>query len=94
MLRRLSSSLTSIKIGLILIAIAFVALFFLQSQVALHLNLLIFSLVNQRGQVITDSPEIIDFRRIIAGGYLLQNVYIFLTGLVFLIAGLFKQTNR
>ncbi|HEY9625403.1 MAG TPA: hypothetical protein V6C78_34105 [Crinalium sp.] len=94
MMRRFSSSSTLIKIGIILIAIAFIVLFFLPSQVDLHLNLLISLLVNQRGSVITDSPEIIALRRIIAESYLLQNAYLFLTGIVLLVAGLFKQTNR
>lgn len=94
MLRRFSSNSNLIKIGLILIAIAFIFLLFLPSQVDLHLNLLISSLVNQRGRVTVDSPEIIAFRRIIADGYLLQSAYVFLTGIVLLAAGLFKQTNR
>ncbi|MBI4779783.1 MAG: hypothetical protein HY785_00515 [Oscillatoriophycideae cyanobacterium NC_groundwater_1537_Pr4_S-0.65um_50_18] len=94
MMRRFSSSSNLIRIGIILIAIAFIMLFFLPSLVSLRLNILISSLVNQRGRVITDSPEIIALRRIIADSYLLQNVYVFLTGIVFLSAGLFKQTNR
>ena len=94
MLRRFSSSSNLIAIGLILIAIAFIILFFLPSLVSLRLNLLISLLVNQRGRVITDSPEIITLRRIIADSYLLQNAYLFLTGVVLLAAGLFKQTNR
>ena len=94
MLRRFSSSSNLIKIGIILIAIAFIILFFLPSLVSLRLNLLISLLVNQRGRVIVDSPEIIALRRIIADSYLLQNAYVFLTGIVLLAAGLFKQTNR
>lgn len=94
MLRRFSSSSNLIRIGLILIAIAFIGLFFLQSLADLHLNLLISLLVYQRGRVIIDSPEILAFRRIIADSYLLQNAYVFLTGIVLLVAGLFKQTNR
>jgi hypothetical protein len=94
MLRRFSSNSNLIRIGIVLIAIAFIALFFLQSLADLHLNLLISLLVYQRGRVIIDSPEILAFRKIIADSYLLQNVYVFLTGIVFLIAGLFKQTNR
>lgn len=94
MLRRFSSSSSLVTIGIILIAIAFIVLFFLPSQVELSLNLLISSLVNQRGRVIVDSPEIIAFRRMIADRCLLQSAYIFLTGIVFLVAGLFKQTNR
>jgi len=94
MMRRFSSSSNLIRIGIILIAIACIILFFLPSLVSLRLNLLISSLVNQRGRVITDSPEIITLRRIIADSYLLQNAYLFLTGIVLLAAGLFKQTNR
>ncbi|MGI0487714.1 hypothetical protein ACN4EK_19910 [Pantanalinema rosaneae CENA516] len=94
MMRRFSSSSNLIRIGIILIAIAFIVLFFLPSLVNLRLNLLISSLVNQRGRVITDSPEIIALRRIIADSYLLQNAYLFLMGIVLLAAGLFKQTNR
>jgi hypothetical protein len=94
MLRRFSSSSNLITIGIILIAIAFIILFFLPSLVSLRLNLLISSLVNQRGAVIVDSPEIIALRRIIADSYLLQNAYLFLMGIVLLAAGLFKQTNR
>lgn len=94
MLRRFSSSSNLVTIGIILIAIAFIMLFFLPSLVSFRLNLLISSLVNQRGRVITDSPEIITLRRIIADSYLLQNAYLFLTGIVLLAAGLFKRTNR
>jgi len=94
MMRRFSSGFNLIMIGIILIAIAFIILFFLPSLVSLRLNLLISLLVNQRGSVITDSPEIITLRRIIAGSHLLQNTYLFLTGIVLLAAGLFKQTNR
>lgn len=94
MLRRFSSSLSLVTIGIILIAIAFIVLFFLPSQVELNLNLLINSFVNQRGGVNLDSSEIIAFRRIIADRYLLQSVYVFLTGLVLLIAGLLKRSNR
>lgn len=94
MLRRFSSSSNLVTIGIVLIAIAFILLFFLPSLVSLRLNLLISSLVNQRGSVITDSPEIVALRRIIADSYLLQNAYLFLTGIVLLAAGLFKQTNR
>jgi hypothetical protein len=94
MLRRFSSSSNLVKIGIILIAIAFIVLFFLPSLVKLRLNLLISSLVNQRGKVIVDSPEIIAFRSMTADSYLLQNAYVFLTGIVLLAAGLFKQTNR
>ncbi|MDX2212279.1 MAG: hypothetical protein SFY66_03210 [Oculatellaceae cyanobacterium bins.114] len=94
MLRRFSSNSNLIRIGIALIAIAFIGLFFLQSLADLHLNLLISLLVYQRGRVIMDSPEILAFRKIIADSYLLQNAYVFLTGIVFLIAGLFKQTNR
>jgi hypothetical protein len=94
MMRRFSSSSSLIRIGIILIAIAFILLFFLPSQVSLRFNLLISSLVNQRGSVLTDSPEIIALRRIIAESYLLQNAYLFLTGIVLLATGLFKQTSR
>lgn len=94
MLRRFSSNSNLITIGIILIAIAFIILFFLPLLVSLRLNLLISSLVNQRGSVITDIPEIITLRRIIADSYLLQNAYLFLTGIVLLATGLFKQTNR
>jgi hypothetical protein len=94
MLRRFSSSSNLTTIGLILIVIAFIILFFLPSQVELRLNLLITALVKQRGTVITDSPEITTLRRIIADSYLLQNAYIFLTGIVLLVAGLGKSANR
>jgi hypothetical protein len=94
MLRRFSSSSNLVTIGIILIEIAFIILFFLPSLISLRLNLLISSLVNQRGRVIVDSPELIALRRIIADSYLLQNAYLFLTGVVLLAAGLFKQTNR
>ncbi|KAM3094383.1 hypothetical protein ACKFKF_27500 [Phormidesmis sp. 146-12] len=94
MMRRFSSSSNLVTIGIILIAIAFIVLFFLPSLVNLRFNLLISSLVNQRVSIITDSPEIIASRRIIADSYLLQNAYLFLTGIVLLTAGLFKQTNR
>jgi hypothetical protein len=94
MLRRFSSSSNLTTIGLILIVIAFIILFFLPSQVELRLNLLITALVKQRGTVITDSPEITTLRRIIADSYLLQNAYIFLTGIILLVAGLGKSANR
>lgn len=94
MLRRFSSSSSLITIGIILIAIAFIALFFLPSHVEFSLNLFITSLVNQRGKVNVDSPEIIAFRRMIADSYLLQNAYVFLTGIVLFITGLFKSANR
>lgn len=94
MLRRFSSSSNLVMIGIKMIEIAFIVLFFLPSLVSLRLNLLISSLVNQRGSVLTDSPEIIALRKIIADSYLLQNAYLLLTGIVLLAAGLFKQTNR
>jgi hypothetical protein len=62
--------------------------------VELRLNLLTTALVKQRGTVITDSPEITTLRRIIADSYLLQNAYIFLTGIILLVAGLGKSANR
>jgi hypothetical protein len=40
-----------------------------------------------------DSPEIIALRRIIADSYLLQNAYLFLTGIVLLAVGRFKPTK-
>ncbi len=94
MLRRFSFSSNLVMIGIKMIAIAFIILFFLPSLVSLRLNLLISLLVNQRGSVLTDSPEIIALRKIIADSYLLQNAYLLLTGIVLLAAGLFKQTNR
>lgn len=94
MSRRFSFSSNLITIGIILITISFIILFFLPSLASLRLNLLISSLVNQRGSVLTDSPETIASRKIIADSYLLQNAYLFLTGIVLLAAGLFKQTNR
>jgi len=69
-------------------------LFFLPTQVGLHLNILITSLVRQRGAVITDSPEIVTLRRIITDSYLLQNIYVFLTGIALLITGLGKSASR
>ncbi|XGV97582.1 MAG: hypothetical protein ACAF41_01245 [Leptolyngbya sp. BL-A-14] len=74
MLRRFSSSSNLVIIGIILIAIAFIILFFLPSLVSLRLNLLISSLVNQRGSVLTDSPEIIALRRIMADSYLFKTL--------------------
>ncbi|MBD2313606.1 hypothetical protein H6G20_18210 [Desertifilum sp. FACHB-1129] len=94
MLRRLSSRSSLIGLGLILIAIAFIALFFLPWQVELSLNLFISYLVDRRSRVMIDSPEIVTFRRVIADRFLLQSAYVFLTGIVLLAAGLFKQTNR
>lgn len=94
MLRRFYFGSNLIAIGITLIAIAFTVLFFLPWQVESNLSLLISSLVNKRGGVMIDSPEIVAFRRMIADRCLLQSAYVFLTGIVLLVAGLFKQTSR
>jgi hypothetical protein len=84
MLRRYSSSLILVIIGIGLIAIAFLSISFLPSQVESGLGLF-FGRIGP-----FDSLSANTYRRIYADRSLLQSIYIFLTGIVLLVIGLCK----
>ncbi|MBD2093725.1 hypothetical protein H6F90_00955 [Trichocoleus sp. FACHB-591] len=84
MLRRFFSSSSLIVIGIVLIAIAFISISFLPSQVESNLS----TFFGQLGSGGIDVTTGNIYRRIAADRFLLQSVYFFLTGIVLLIAGL------
>lgn len=90
MLRRFSSSLSLIVIGITLIAIAFISISFLPSQVDSSLS----RFFGQLGRGGIDVTITNTYRRIAADRFLLQSAYIFITGIVLLVAGLFRTVNR
>jgi hypothetical protein len=81
MLQRFPANLRLTMVGLILVAIAFISISFLPSIVES-------SLIGQLGGYDITTSNL--YRRIYADRFLLQSIYIFLTGTILLIAGLFK----
>jgi hypothetical protein len=88
MLQRFSLNLGLIIIGIVLIAIAFINISFLPSRVERDLS----SFFGTLGAVDVETAN--TYRRIYVDRCLLQSVYVFLTGIVLLAAGLFKAGNR
>jgi hypothetical protein len=83
MLRRYSLSSILIVIGVGLIAIAFLSLSFSLVKGSLEFA----------GYYLDTVADSI-YRRIYADRYFLQNIYLFLTGAILLVAGLCKTENR
>lgn len=90
MLRRFSPSLSLIIIGITLIAIAFISISSLPYQVDSSLS----RFFGQLGRGGIDVTITNTYRRIAADRFLLQSAYLFLTGIVLLVAGLFRPINR
>jgi hypothetical protein len=88
MSRRFSLGLILIVAGLGLIAIAFLSLSFLPSQIENGLSQFLGTLGA------TDSLTASTYRRIYADRFLLRSIYVFLIGMVLLVIGLFKTPNR
>ncbi|MBD2435411.1 hypothetical protein [Nostoc sp. FACHB-110] len=88
MLRQTSLNLRLIIIGIVLIAIAFFSISLLPSQLESNLSRFFGTLGA------ADVQTVATYRRIGADRYFLQSIYIFLTGIVVLVVGLFKTPNR
>lgn len=88
MLRRFPSSFILIVVGIGLIVIAFFSISFLPSQMENWLSPFFIRL----GVISQSTAE--TYRRIYADRFLLQSIYVFLTGIVLLVVGLCRTTNR
>ncbi|WP_449418450.1 hypothetical protein [Phormidium nigroviride] len=90
MWRRFSSNLSLIGVGIALMAIAFISISFLPSQVESSLSTF-FGKLGRGGIDVTITNT---YRRIAADRFLLQSAYLFLTGIVLLVAGLFRTRSH